>query len=71
MLNIKKRIIFYWEWVCTIFGVGFGVFLTLIGVIGFFMSEHPLEGCFEFAIYGPIIIFVVIKTIQPSRHITT
>ena len=66
MLNLKKRIIFYWEWFCRIFTIGLGILLTLVGIIGFIASEHPLEGCFEFALYGPIIIFAAIKMIKPS-----
>lgn len=71
MLYFKQRIIFYWELVCFMFAIVSGVFLTLVGVIGFFFSEDPLKGCFEFALYGPIIIFIAIKVIKPSKSIAT
>ncbi len=68
MLNLIKRIKYCWEWFCFIFAIGFGSFLTLVGVVGFITSEHPLEGSCEFMLYGPIVILVVIKTIKPSTQ---
>jgi hypothetical protein len=67
---IKKRVAYCWEWICIMFGFGLGVFLTLVGVVGFFMSDKPFSGCFEFMLYGPIIIFIVYKIMLKKRLAT-
>ncbi len=59
------------DYVCMGVVILVGLFVSLIGGVGVFASKHPENGCFEFILYGPLIIFFAFYYLNPKKDRTT